>query len=297
MRNKVIIGTWPLSGDFGIVNLSQVEETLITAFNLGYLEYDTAPNYGNGFSEFSLGKLFKNNKDVSINTKIGNSAFCGKSFDIDDIKKSFEQSLKRLQRETINTIYLHNPRNDLQSYDEVLSYMESLKQDGVVKNIGLSVAKGFSYIGILDLNFFDCIQDDINILHNRDCTREGFKGALISRSPLASGLLADKFDTSTKFENDDHRSSWLKGKRLVSLLKQIEIIKDNFDVDLMSLSRKYLLQDAGISKVIFGVKHKSHVIDFNNDIKSPEIPDDYLTKINQLQHNNFNLDNNQFISY
>ena len=49
-------------GDFGNVNLSQVEETLTTAFNLGYQEYDTAPNYGNGFSEFSLGKVFKNIK-------------------------------------------------------------------------------------------------------------------------------------------------------------------------------------------------------------------------------------------
>ena len=297
MRNKVIIGTWPLSGDFGNVNLSQVEETLTTAFNLGYLEYDTAPNYGNGFSEFSLGKVFKNNKDVSINTKIGNSAFYGKSFDIDDIKNSFEQSLKRLQCETINTIYLHNPRNDSQSYDDVLSFMESLKKDGVVKYIGLSVAKGFSYTDILDLNFFDCIQDDINILYNCEDNRKGFKGNLISRSPLASGLLADKFDNSTKFEKDDHRSSWLKGKRLHSLLNQIEIVKDNFDIDIISLSRKYLLQDAGINKVIFGVRHKTHVYDFNKDMLSEELAMESIFKINKLRQNNFNLDDSRFISY
>ena len=81
------------------------------------------------------------------------------------------------------------------------------------------------------------------------------------------------------------------------MLNQIDIVKDNFDIDIISLSRKYLLQDEGINKVIFGVKQKSHVFDFNKDILSEEIPIESISKINKLRENKFNLDENSFISY
>ena len=38
----------------------------------GFKEFDTAPNYGNGFSEFILGKIFYNQKDVVFN----NNEYC-----------------------------------------------------------------------------------------------------------------------------------------------------------------------------------------------------------------------------
>ena len=51
MNNKIVIGTWPTSGDWGPNNISETIELYTKSFfKYGFKEYDTAPNYGNGFS-------------------------------------------------------------------------------------------------------------------------------------------------------------------------------------------------------------------------------------------------------
>ena len=45
--SQVVLGTWPLSGDFGPVDLVQVEKTLNAAFDEGFVEFihEFDPNY------------------------------------------------------------------------------------------------------------------------------------------------------------------------------------------------------------------------------------------------------------
>ena len=57
---KIILGTWPISGDYSMVNDEESIEMLKYAFRSGIQEFDTAPNYGFGRSEYLIGKSFKN---------------------------------------------------------------------------------------------------------------------------------------------------------------------------------------------------------------------------------------------
>jgi len=104
--NKIIIGTWGLSGDFGNISLSNIEELLNYAYHCGIKEFDTAPSYGNGFMEFCLGKFFYNFPDIKINTKVGNLPFYGKTFELDNIKRSVGESVGRLNGLKINILFL-----------------------------------------------------------------------------------------------------------------------------------------------------------------------------------------------
>ena len=70
---KIILGTWPMSGDFGKYNKEESIKLLKYCYRKGYREFDVAPNYGFGKSEEILGEVFYN-KDVLINTKIGNNS-------------------------------------------------------------------------------------------------------------------------------------------------------------------------------------------------------------------------------
>ena len=70
MINKVIIGTWPLSGDLGFTDLKSVSETLAACLANGFKNFDTAPNYGNGFAESCLGAMISNSTDLKIHTKL-----------------------------------------------------------------------------------------------------------------------------------------------------------------------------------------------------------------------------------
>ena len=77
--------------------------------NKGYREFDVAPNYGFGKSEEILGEVFYN-KDVLINTKIGNNSKKKKAFSVRFLEKSFYQSLDRLKKRSVNILFVHNPR-------------------------------------------------------------------------------------------------------------------------------------------------------------------------------------------
>ena len=273
--SKIVIGTWSLSGDYGYVKPDIAKDVLMYCHEKGLDEFDTAPVYGRGKVESYLGEVFEGYHDVKINTKIGNLPFEGKSFDIPLLKKSFDQTLKRLKRETVNILYLHYPRNDVSNYSELIDFLNNLKVDGYINKLGLSMAKDFDYSEKVDINRFDVIQNDINLI-NLSPLNNSFNEniELVARSPLASGILTENFLKTQMFPKDDHRSKWLRGKKLLSMKKRVKMLKKVSSMNLTSFALKFLLQDTRVNHIICGVKHKSHVIDL---LKLDDYAD--LTKI------------------
>jgi aryl-alcohol dehydrogenase-like predicted oxidoreductase len=260
---KIVIGTWGLSGDYGNVKLKIIQEVLEYCYSKGLKEYDTAPSYGNGFAEFCLGNVFKD-KNVLINTKIGNVPFIGKCFNVEILKKSFRQSLKRLKRGSVHILFLHNPRG-INNYDDILSWLDMLKKEGKIKFSGICLPRNWDYSSEVDLKKFDVIQDDANLLDRNFEKKNYFSKIFYGRSPLASGILSGSLTASTTFPKEDHRSQWLKGERLKQVLSQIK--KLNIKGDLASAAREFALKHPKIDKAIFGVKNLKHVKDL---LKSKE---------------------------
>jgi len=297
-ESKIIIGTWNLSGDFGPVDLSEIEKVYQLCYDYGFKTFDTAPVYGNGFMEFCIGKIFKNKNDVNINSKFGNMPFKGKIFDKKSLNKSFEHTLKRLDKDYINVLYLHNPRNEIESYEEIIDLMQTLKIEGKILKTGLSMAKDFHYdISIMDQ--FDVIQNDINLLYLDSLEMNyGQNNSLIARSPLASGLLSGKMNKNIVFDKNDYRYSWLKGERLHSLLKRVDAIVEligNFS--LPDVAKLFLLQNDKIDKVIFGVKSIEHVNMIKDDLNNSLLSDKLVSKLFDLYKNDFGLINERHLSY
>ncbi len=294
MNNKIIIGTWALSGDYGYVDLYDINEVLSYSYRVGLKEYDTAPSYGNGFAEFCLGNFFYGTKDVLINTKIGNVPFKGKNFNISSLKESFKQSLIRLKRDNVNTLYLHNPREDV-DYSSVLDFMETLKNEGRIRYIGLSRAKNIDYSMWEDE--FDVIQDDYNLL-KIPCF-DNLNYQFVARSVLASGLLSGYMKNNSIFEREDLRNEWLKGKRLEYLLKQVEGIKDiitPYNLSLSTVAKRYVIHQECVDKVIFGVKEKNHISELLLDIENP-LPKDLEIKLGYGYLQNFGINHNNKLNY
>ena len=296
-KSKIVIGTWSLSGDYGSVDLSKIQEVLLYCYEKGLREFDTAPSYGNGFMEFCLGSVFGNKSDVLINSKIGNSPFYGKSFIIGDLKKSFECTLKRLKRDNINILFLHNPRTEIHDYDSIHQFMDELKRDGKINFKGISLAKGYDYSSI-DLNRFDVVQDDANLLsmdYKKLILSE--KTLFMARSPLASGLLSGNIAPNTVFEKNDHRSFWLKGDRLISLMKRVDKIRGQSNLLLPIIARKFLLEDTQINRIIFGIKKKEHVDDLLRDLSTPLLPEKLRNNLYLLFKQDFGLIDEKHLRY
>ena len=119
----------------------------------------------------------------------------------------------------------------------------------------------------------------------------------MARSPLASGLLSGKITLDTKFSNDDHRNSWLKEERLKSLLKRIDIIKQNSDMELNSLAIKFLLNLESIDKIIFGIKKIEHIKNIMDIASDYKLDNDIIQKLKELYKKDFGLINEKKYSY
>ena len=141
--SKVVVGTWSLSGDFGRVHKSKVYKSIEKAIKNNFLEFDTAPNYGNGRMYNILSDMLCNEKKIKINTKCGYNSENVKTFKIKDIVKSIDYSLEKFGK--INTLFLHNPRNEIKNWSKIIETLKEYKKKNYIKTIGISLAKDFYF--------------------------------------------------------------------------------------------------------------------------------------------------------
>jgi len=287
--NKIIIGTWSLSGDLGFVSKKEVERVIKKSIDLGFCEFDIAPTYGKGF----IDEVLSNYKDKSlkINTKCGYNLDLKKTFDLDDIKKSLDRSIKFHGH--INVFFLHNPRFEIKNWDKLISFFNNLKKLKLIKHTGISLARDF-YFSKKILNSFDYIQDEINLLRIYPINKLKFINAkIIARSPLATGILSNNFYLRNKFDKNDYRFKWLRGERLKNIFFQKNQLKHIFKNTLQSSAYSFLLNLNKIDKVIFGVKNITHLNNLLSLDNFKKIESSKLKKLIFLANKNYYLDKNK----
>lgn len=168
------IGGWPIE-----VDTEQAHTTLKTAWDKGIRYFDTAPLYGSGLAEERLGNfLKKKHRDeyavatkvgrLVVHTKTGNQKFKGQDpnkdtifdFSYDGTMRSFEESLKRLQLESVDVLHLHDPDNhpDHLGYakEGAIKAMIKLKEEKVIKAIGCGLNQNEMLLDLAKLGCFDC---------------------------------------------------------------------------------------------------------------------------------------------
>ncbi len=107
------------------------------AIELGINVVDTAHGYGNGQSETRLGKALQELRDrVFLSTKTWQRSY-------DNAMREMEESLRRLQVDTVDLMVVHSLDNEdeyrqIMSRPSVLDAMEKLRDEGVVRHIGVS---------------------------------------------------------------------------------------------------------------------------------------------------------------
>ena len=114
-------------------------EILESAFNQGLYYWDTASSYGNDriSSEERIGMILKERREqVFLTSKTGDR-------EGDQAMKSIEQSLKRLQTDHIDLMYVHalesvEDAEQLGEKGKVLEVLHQLKSEKVIRNIGFS---------------------------------------------------------------------------------------------------------------------------------------------------------------
>lgn len=255
---KIVFGTWSISGDYGYKNETKSKALLKSSVNKGILEFDTAPNYGFGYAEYLIGNTLKNKQGLLFNTKIGNNHLKEKNFQIKSLEKSFFKSLHNLG--SINILFLHNPRDDFDS-KKVLSFLNDLKKNKLIKNFGLSLARDHNYTNKF-INKFKIFQLDYSLLNFYEPFKK-YKKLVYGRSPFASGLLSNNILLS-KIKKEDHRKKWLSKRRLLIINKKKNYIIKSSEKDLKKNAIQFVKNSSYLDKIIVGLRTKSQLNNFES---------------------------------
>jgi aryl-alcohol dehydrogenase-like predicted oxidoreductase len=209
-------GCWSTASyNWSDANTVESVRSIQTAIDCGINFFDVAPIYGFGDSETLLGQAIKGHRDeIFIATK------CGLRWDEKDgparndlsaasIQWEVEQSLKRLEIETIDLYQMHWPDHGTQ-LDETMAALQKLIEQGKIRHIGASnfsladtayadsLAPVSAYQGLY--NLFDrnsshyCglpleYKTEDEILPYCEKTRTAF----IPYSPLCQGVLSGRY--------------------------------------------------------------------------------------------------------
>ena len=278
--SEIGLGTWQLGADWGDVDNSTAEKVLAAAIENGVNFFDTADCYGEGLSETRLGKFVKNlSSEVVIATKLGRFPRPGwpNNFSQEQFRKHTENSLKRLGIETLDLTQVHCPPTDLLLQGELFDWLRTLKQEGKIKQFGLSVESMEEAQICLQQKGLASLQIIFNIFRQKAITSifkeaQEKKVAIIVRLPLASGLLSGKMNQGSTFSENDHRNfnrdgqkfnvgetfsglPFEKGLQLVDGLKRFA--PDN----LSQFALRWVLDFDAVSVVIPGSKNPHQVVD------------------------------------
>ena len=211
--SEIGLGCWQLGGDWGDVDEYTAQKVIEAAVESGISFYDTADVYGKGRSEELLHKYLKPLAPKAfIATKIGRFPEPGnsKNYTFENFRRFTENSLKRLNVDSLDLTQLHCIPTELMESGEVFEWLRTLQQEGKIKRFGASVESIAEAHTCLKQEGLASLQIIFNIFRQKPIAAlfdqaKAKRVSLIVRLPLASGLLGGRLHPGISFPKNDHR--------------------------------------------------------------------------------------------
>jgi len=215
----ITLGSWPMSGDrYGRIDDSEAVRTIHAALERGITSFDTAPGYGSGHAEETLGAALVGRRDQAIiTTKCGivpaahATGQPGRDASRASILREIDDSLRRLRTDHVDVYLVHWPDPNT-PLEETMAVMDEIQRAGKTRLVGVSnfdvdlleQARGLRDIDVLQVgyNLFDRRQETEVFSY---CQRNGI--GVMAYGSLAYGLLTGAFTEDTTFEPTDWRSN------------------------------------------------------------------------------------------
>lgn len=208
------------------------------AVEKGITFFDTAQVYGPFTNEELVGEaLAPFRYKVVIATKFGFNYSNGQSTGLnskpENIRKTVEGSLKRLNVETIDLLYQHRVDPNV-PMEDVAGTVKELIKEGKVKYFGLSEANAKNIRKAHVVQPVSALQSEYSLWWREPETKtmstlEELGIGLVPYSPLGKGFLTGKIDENTRFDKSDFRNTVprfspeniVANKKLVELIESI----------------------------------------------------------------------------
>jgi D-threo-aldose 1-dehydrogenase len=270
--SRLSLGTAPLGGLFKSVAESESDSLIHEALNSGINYIDTAPLYGYGVGEKRVGRGIKGFSPAPvISTKVGRLLRPGKNAEYDKfpdsdpnieiyfdhspagIRKSLEESLARLGKESIEIAYIHDADSWVrEAIDVVYPELHKMREEGLVKAIGIGMNWCPTSVAIMK-------ETDLNIaliagrftLLDQSAQAELYPLALaknvsvIAAGVFNSGVLANPVDGA-------YYDYEIAPQKIIDKARAIANFLEKFNVSLASAALQFPLRHPAVASVLTG---------------------------------------------
>jgi aryl-alcohol dehydrogenase-like predicted oxidoreductase len=270
------LGCWQLGADWGAVSEQDALGTLHAAVEARVTFLDTADVYGDGRSEQLVGRLLRELPDagLTVATKMGRRAdpHVPESFTGAALRAWNDRSRRNLGVDTLDLVQLHCPPTPVFSSDEVFDTLDEMVQEGRMKAYGVSVETCEEALTSIARPNVASVQIILNAFRRKPLERVLPAAAaagvgIIARVPLASGLLAGKYDETTTFAASDHRTYNRSGEAFdvgetfsgvpfdvgVAAAREVAALTPQ-GVTTAQLALRWIIDQPGVSVVIPGAR-------------------------------------------
>jgi aryl-alcohol dehydrogenase-like predicted oxidoreductase len=218
-------GTWALGGSGWFYNLGAQDDadsiaTLKHALKQGINWIDTAAVYGLGHSEEVVGRFLRDiprSERPFIFTKLGmvwdendRSKEPTRNLKPESIRRECDASLRRLGVERIDLYQCHWPDQSGTAMEDSWSAMLQLVKEGKIRAAGVSNFDVELLQRCESIGHVESLQPPFSVINRAAAQGEipwcaNHHTAVISYSPLQSGLLTEKFTAVSKLDETDWR--------------------------------------------------------------------------------------------
>lgn len=292
------LGLAPIGGLYADVDDENARATVDRGWDRGLRLYDTAPLYGYGRSERRTGAALKGRTGHVLSTKVGRllrqvdagdaaqDFWAGADPDVAPVfdfsaagvRRSLEDSLRRLGVDQVAIAHLHDPDDHLdQAADEAYPEMVRMKSEGLIGAIGAGANSGAVLAQLLER-----VDLDVVLMAGRytllDRSGEAFlelagsKGVpVIAAGVFNSGVLADPKPGARFNYSEADPELLVRAQRLAARCEELE-------VPLRAAAVQFAVRHPAVAAVLVGVR-APHEVDDAVAMAAHPIPDELWERL------------------
>lgn len=293
------LGTATFGGLYSSMTQEDCDATIDCALANGITFIDTAPHYGKGVAErrLSISLKGKPRKSFEISSKIGRLLLPTKheadlsfidsdtslsrvfDFSEDGVEKSFRSSLARLELESIDILFIHDPVDNADAaIREAFPALLKMRDKGIINAIGIGMNQSAIPTQIIKETDIDLvlIAGRYSLLDQRaldDLFPMAVKRGvdIIVAGVLNSGILANP----VKGAAFDYAPA---SDEIVEKAQRIKRLLDQENISIQAAALQFALRHPAVKCILVGCRSSHEVLDNVRNLDL-ELPEDIWKKI------------------
>ncbi len=293
------LGTATFGGLYTSMSQDQCDAAINCALDNGITYIDTAPHYGKGVAERRLAHSLKGRARSSfeISSKIGRllvpteqeidpdfldtDTTLTRIFDFSEggVEKSFRSSLERMELESIDILFIHDPDNNADAaIHESFPALLKMRDKGIINAIGVGMNQSATPVRLIKETDIDVvlIAGRYSLLDQRalaDLLPVALERGvdIIAAGVLNSGILANPVKGATF----DYAPA---SDEILAKAQRIKAVLDKEDIPLIAAALQFPLRHPAVKSVLIGCRSTDEILN-NAQNLDMVLPEDIWHKI------------------